>query len=139
MIARPWHFCKNHLLQWHHWRKAKMAGLVIVIAVFLAGVAVACIGSARITVENQTSVDLTIIHEAYEKDGKTFDSYSLGMVPAGQTVKLDKAIVLSKDSAGWTVVLKAEDTSGKVIWQGVWFYEEFLDLEDVDWKITISP
>ncbi len=116
-----------------------MAGLVIAIAVFLAGIAIACIESTRLTVENQTSVDLTVIHESYGSDGELIRSRSLGVVLARQTVKLDEPIVLSKDTAGWTVVLKAADSSEQVIWQGTWSYEEFTELEDVDWEITIPP
>ncbi|MBM4462210.1 MAG: hypothetical protein FJ012_02590 [Chloroflexi bacterium] len=117
-----------------------MAGLVIAISVVLAVVAVACLGSARLTVENQMPVDLTIIHEPYGRDGKLSDvAVVLGMVPAGQTVKLDEPIVLSEGTAGWTVVLKAEDPSGQVIWQRSWSFKEFRELKKVGWKITIPP
>ncbi|MBM4462211.1 MAG: hypothetical protein FJ012_02595 [Chloroflexi bacterium] len=115
-----------------------MAALVILaITMILAGSA--CQESVRLTVENQTSIDLTIMHEAYEKDGKTFDRVSLGMVPAGQTVKLHQWITLTRSTLGWTVVLKAEDPSGQVIWQRSWSFKEFLELKKVGWKITISP
>ncbi|MFC2018019.1 hypothetical protein ACFLTQ_01790 [Chloroflexota bacterium] len=140
MITRLWFVCKNQLHQWCDGRKLKTAGIAILaIAVILAAAAGACEDSADLIIDNRTSVDLTIIHEALDKDGKLLHRVALGTVSAEQTAKMDQTITLRRDHIGWTVVLKAEDTSEQVVWQRTWSYEEFLDLEDVDWKITISP
>ena len=95
----------------------------------------ACEEDAKLTVENQMSVDIMIIHVAINKQGEQSLREVLGTVPAGQTIKLQYAIFLRRSVAGWTVLLKAEDPSGDIVWEESWPFDEFLKLKDVGRKM----
>lgn len=112
------------------------------LALTLVGVALltACERGAHLTVENRMPVDVTIIHDGINQSGAYLGGFPLGTVPAGQTVTLRKRTLgLRQDLIGWTVILKAEDPSGKIVWQKSWSFHEFLQLEKVGWRITVSP
>ncbi len=98
-----------------------------------------CEPATQLTVENRMATDVTIVIQRFDKGGAPSDSETLGTVPAGQTVELPALLTLSPDIIGWTVLLKAEDPSGNIVWQKKWPFEEFLKLEDVGWKIVVSP
>lgn len=114
---------------------ASLMVFVISLSLLLAG----CEQGFHLVVENQLSSDVTIIHEGIKKDGTYAEPQVLMTVPFGKTVKMDKSLLLRPASIGYTVILKAEDPSGKVVWEKSWPYEEFKKLEDVDWKIIIEP
>jgi hypothetical protein len=99
----------------------------------------ACDASTKLVVENRMPFDITIIHIAIDKQGEQSSRGELGTVPAGQTAKLQYAIFLRQDVAGWTILLKAQDPSGNIVWEKSWPFDEFLKLKDVGWKIVISP
>ena len=84
-----------------------------------------CEPGANLTLENQMSTEIIIVHEGLNKEGVPFNHSILTTVPAGQTIKT-KLITLRRDSIGWTVFLKAENPSGKVVWQKSWPFEEFV-------------
>ena len=98
-----------------------------------------CEPATRLTVENRMVTDVTVVIQRFDKGGAPSDSETLGTVLAGQTVKLPPLLTLSPDIIGWTVLLKAEDPTGNIIWQKIWPFEEFVKLEEVGWKIVVSP
>ncbi|MCP3685050.1 MAG: hypothetical protein GY861_20505 [bacterium] len=109
--------------------------LLAISIMLLAG----CEDIARITVDNQLSTNVTIVHEGIMKDGTYSDPNILGTVSAGQTVELKKSLHVRRDIIGYTVILKAEDPSGKTVWQTSWPYEEFKKFDNDGCKITIKP
>jgi hypothetical protein len=115
--------------------------LFCLLAMFTIGVIVltACEPTAQLTVESKMPTNIVIVHEAINYKGVVFFRQELGTVPAGQTVKLQRYLLLNRDLVGWVVKLSAEDPSGKVVWQKTWDFEDFFKLEDVGWKIVVSP
>jgi len=106
--------------------------------VMLSTMLTACEKGARLIIENQTPTDVTIVHEGTFK-GRRVGGAILGTVPAGQTVQLRKILVLREGIIGEVVLLKAIDPSGNIVWRKTWFIRDFAKLEEVGWKITISP
>jgi len=111
---------------------------LIIVLIATMPLLVACEPGTHIIAENRMATEITVLHEAINSKGKVFYSTTWGKVPAGQTAEL-KLIMLSRDQIGSTVVLKAEDPSGNIVWQRSWPFEEFWKLKDVGWKIVISP
>ena len=92
---------------------------------------------ARLNIENQFDFDVTIVQEAIHSNGEHY-AESVGIAPAGQTVET-RVFMVRPGIIGETVIIKAEDPSGNVVWQKSWPYDEFIKLEDVDWKIVVGP
>ncbi|MFC1974089.1 hypothetical protein ACFLU2_01895 [Chloroflexota bacterium] len=110
----------------------------------MAGIlTVACEPLVTITVENQFPVDLTIVYEAVNHRGSRSEAFIMGAVPSGQTVKIQRGLIPRPSLAGYFVLFRAEDPSGKIVWQRLWLFEEFfedyLKFEQMDRQITISP
>ena len=99
----------------------------------------ACDGAVKLIIENKMQTDIVITHTAINKQGEQSPRGELGTVPSGQTEKLQYAIFLRQDVAGWEILLKAQDSSGMIVWQKRWSFEDFLKLKDVGWKIVVSP
>ena len=100
---------------------------------------VACEPGTSLVIENQTPDQVTIFHEGIYDSGRFIGFANLGTVPAHQTVDLVRQVVLSPDIAGDIVALEARDASGAVVWGKEWTFDEFLDLEETDWKICVCP
>ncbi len=113
----------------------KAAFLVVVI---LSSVLICCEETAHLVVENQTSIDVTIVHEGIKKDGTQINPKVLDTVQAGQTVKLGRSLHLRRNVIGDIVILRAENPSGDTVWSKEWTYDEFKELESTKWKITIK-
>ena len=97
----------------------------------------ACDPDARLTVENRLPTDIVIIHIDINSEGELFLQEELGTVPANQTTVMRYAIFLG--NLGETVIIKAQDPQGNIVWQKRWSDEDFWKLKDVGWKIVISP
>jgi hypothetical protein len=117
--------------------KIPAIGLVLLLALSFANTA--CEPAVRLTVNNQMNTDLMIITEALDQKGLNMRIRVLGNAPADQDTFLPQSLALMQVVIGWTVILKGEDTSGVILWQKSWLFEDFIELEDVGWKITISP
>lgn len=113
--------------------------LIMIVLILTGSVITACEPATKLTVDNRMATQLTIIQEGIGEEGTRFDPVTLGIVPAGQTVELPTLIPLRRGFIGWTVLLKAEDPSGNIVWQKKWTFDEFLRLEEVGWKIVVSP
>jgi hypothetical protein len=95
--------------------------------------------SAFLIIENQMPRDVKILYSETFPDGKQSPRYSMDTVLAGNTTQMTRSIILGGIGALKNVVLQAEDSSGKVIWQKTWTGAEFVKLKDVGWKIVVSP
>ena len=98
-----------------------------------------CEPAIRLTVENKTVTEVTIIYQRFDKSGASSGTETLGTVPAGKTVQLPALFTLSPDIIGWAMLVKAEDALGNIVWQKKWTFDEFVKLKDVGWKIVVSP
>jgi len=98
-----------------------------------------CEPATQLTVENRMATQVTIIEEGINDEGIHFSPVTLGTVPSGQEVELPTIIPLRRGIIGWTMLIKAEDPSGNVVWHKSWSFDEFLKLKDVGWKIVVSP
>jgi hypothetical protein len=128
---------KNHRVG--HW--ICLLGLIAVLAATtLLFASCACIAEpgASLTVENRFDFDVTIIHEGIYHEGEHSEPWIMGVAPAGQTVETH-GFTLRPGIIGETVIIKAEDSSGNVVWEKSWPYDEFVKLKDVDWKIVVGP
>jgi hypothetical protein len=122
-----------------HW--VCLLGLITVLtAMALLSASCVCVAEpgAYLTVENRFDFDITIVHEGIYSEGQHSEPWIMGVVPAGETVKTH-GFMISSGSLGETVIIKAEDPSGNVVWEKSWPYDEFVKLKDVDWKIVIGP
>ena len=99
----------------------------------------ACEPGARLTAENRFPFDVTVTIQPIHEDGRPRVTGIVGIAPAGQTVVLERGVILNRGNMGDTVVLRAEDPGGKVVWEKSWPFDEFRKLEDVGWKIVIGP
>lgn len=93
---------------------------------------------ANLIINNQTNMPLTISDDALDKNWILMHSYVLGTALPGEETTMS-GLTIRRDIAGWTVRLKATDSNGEVVWQRDLSFEDFYKLEDVGWKITISP
>ncbi len=128
-----------HLTHRHVRYLLNLVILLCFICILIAGTILfaSCDPVANVIVENRMPTDIVIIHESIDQQDKIVLHEELGRVSAQQTEQLRYAIWPTNN----TVLLKAEDPSGKVIWQKSWPGYEFFDLEDVGWKrkIVVSP
>jgi hypothetical protein len=118
-----------------------LLGLIAVLtATTLLFASCVCIAEpgAWLTVENRFDFDVTIIREGIFSDGKHLEPRIMGVAPAEQTIET-QGFFLRSGMIGETVIIKAENPSGNVVWQKSWLYDEFIKLEDVDWKIVVGP
>lgn len=97
----------------------------------------ACEPGAQLIIENRLDIDVTIVHVAIYDSG-SYDRRVIAVVPAGETEKT-LGFTLSWDIIGNTISLEAWDGADNNVWQKSWSFEEFLELEEVDWKVVISP
>ena len=116
--------------------------LFMCILISVIGLTSACDYSVELNITNQLSIDVKMVYSQYYKsfDSPTpYGSYVISdIIPAGQTGKLRTGIINGISGAP-KVVLKAEDPSGNVVWQKTWTGKEFGKLEDVGWKVEVSP
>ena len=97
----------------------------------------ACEPCAELTIENRLDIDVTIVYGSIYSHGAYKES-TVAVVPAGQTAET-LCITLSPDISGVTIILKAVDEDGNIVWEKSWSFEEFRELEEVDWKVVVSP
>ena len=98
---------------------------------------IACDPSTTLIIENKMPTDIVIFHEDINSEGKSLGQGELGKIPANQTAETHYAIFLG--TLGETVIIRAEDSSGNIVWQKNWTADEFLELVDEGWKIVVSP
>jgi len=118
-----------------------LLGLIAVLtATTLLSTSCLCIvePGAQLTIENRFDFDVTILHEGIYPDGRHTGLGTMCVAPAGQAIET-RGFILGSGMIGETVIIKAEDPSGNVVWQKSWPYDEFIKLKDVDWKIVVSP
>lgn len=111
-------------------------GLIIVFLVSIV-MLTACDPIAILTVENKMPTDIVVIHEDINREGESLLREEIGKVSANQTAKMSYAIFLG--NIGETVIIEAEGSLGNIVWQKSWSADEFLKLNDVGWKIVVSP
>jgi len=101
---------------------------------------VACIveQSVHLNIENQLSTDITLNFYTSQQNGQLSVPRHLGVILTGQTGKTTGTIILGGIGAEPKVIIQAEDSSGRVIWQKTWTGEEFVKLKDTGWKIVVS-
>ena len=141
-MSRDINILRDHLLgqpKFVTWVGRPIAFVVTLMVTVL--VLTACIiePSARVNVDNQMAIPVTIVHEGISEHGAHYSPVTLGTVPVGQTVTLPVVLILRRDIIGRTIVLRAQDSSGNVVWKKAWPFEEFVKLEQVGWKILVSP
>ncbi len=129
---------KNH--QAYRWYRHWIFSLGLII-VFLVSILMftACEEVAKLIVSNKMPTDVVIIHESIDTEGKVFLEEEIGMAPAKQTKEMTYALVLRRGIIGDTVLLKAKDPAGNIVWQKSWSFNEFYKLKEVSWKIVVSP
>jgi hypothetical protein len=98
----------------------------------------ACVDySVDLVVENRLTIDVKVVYSHHYNDGTVNFVHTSGNIAIGSTGKV-KTGIINGISTVPQIVLQAEDSSGKVVWQKTWTGEEFVKLKDVGWIIVIS-
>jgi hypothetical protein len=97
-----------------------------------------CEQGVRLRVANRLETDIIIVLEGYKNSVSSYGPISLGGIPAGQEGQVRPPIVLNPDTIG-AVNIKAQDMSGRDIWERTWPLDEFLKFKKVWWQIVVSP
>jgi hypothetical protein len=118
------------------YRGILLLALVAIVMTVVPSLA-ACEPGARLIIENQLDIDVTIVHEAIFNNG-SYDRRVIAVVPAGE-MEETLGFMLSWDIIGNTILLEARDEADNIVWQKSWSFKKFLELEEVDWKIVVSP
>ena len=109
-------------------------GLYLVLLLFVGLFALGCEPGGWLTIENQSSHDVTIYVTVISTDGpleEPNEPINYGIVQAQSTKEL-AAIVFPRRT--WVHRIQAVDPSGKVVFSGDYNMD---DLEKIDWKIVI--